>query len=218
MRAEVIGQAYWVADKLPSQALPRLQDKLRKAMAEVPPSRQDIQITGQITGPLSASQIKVLEYLDGKGDVSGGDISAFKAGLRPRQWRSAVGNLVKREYVERVAEPRAGSTIQYQAAQYRITPAGKRELARITSETMAMISDGKIGDLIDELLMLCYRAFTSKYGKLVFRSMQVLATLLVLGYAVFLITDLRQERNRHPANTGAQADPSVEDDTQEKDE
>lgn len=63
-------------------------------------------------------------------------------------------------------------------------------------------SAGRIGGLVDQLLLLCfaYDPSTGKYGLLIFRTMQFMATLMLLGFvAMYTIFYLKSRKTKKDA-------------------
>ncbi len=63
-------------------------------------------------------------------------------------------------------------------------------------------SEGRIGGIVDQLLLLCfaYDPSTGKYGLLIFRTIQFVSTLMILGFvAMYTIFYLRSRKTRKNA-------------------
>ena len=63
-------------------------------------------------------------------------------------------------------------------------------------------SEGRIGGLVDQLLLLCfaYDPSTGKYGLLIFRTIQFFATLMILGFvAMYTILYLKSRKTKKDA-------------------
>ena len=68
-------------------------------------------------------------------------------------------------------------------------------------------ADGRIGSLVDQVLMLCmhYDPSTGKYGFAIMNSLRALGALTVAAIAVFVVSMLRRERRAALSATGGRA-------------
>ncbi len=70
-------------------------------------------------------------------------------------------------------------------------------------------SEGRIGKLVDKMLILCFKydPAAGKYGLVVFRALQIVSTLLILGFAsMYYIFYLRTRKKNKIASPGAISD------------
>ncbi len=85
---------------------------------------------------------------------------------------------------------------------------GTEYIARDVKLGLVEASEGRIGSVVDKLLLLCfaYDPSTGKYGLLIFRTIQFFATLMILGfvamYTLFYLKSRKAKKDIEPGGAG----------------